>query len=91
MKKIVPDPPLGKLPLTPLFTVRTDMYPPDALMHLNELLRGVSETIDEHCRAHAGEPGLNMLANAAHTTDIARALGEHVLGRLDMNMFRSEA
>ncbi|QXH51849.1 hypothetical protein KSS94_01490 [Pseudomonas fakonensis] len=91
MKKIVPDPPLGKLPLTPFFTVRTDMYPPDALMHLNELLRGVSETIDEHCRNHAGEPGLSMLANAAHATDIARALGEHVLGRLDMTLFRSEA
>lgn len=54
------------------------MYPPDALAHVSELLRGVIETIDEHCRARAGEPGLNMLLNAMHTSEIAHSLVEHV-------------
>ncbi|WP_060508349.1 hypothetical protein [Pseudomonas sp. NBRC 111124] len=35
-----------------------------------ELVRGVIEAIDEHCRAHAGEPGLNMLGNAMHASEI---------------------
>ncbi|WP_251962186.1 hypothetical protein [Pseudomonas sp. Marseille-Q5299] len=49
MKKIVPDPPSRKSVTTPFFTVQSDMYPPDALAHASELLRGVIETIDEHC------------------------------------------
>ncbi|NWC78772.1 hypothetical protein HX798_00555 [Pseudomonas putida] len=49
MKKIVPDPPSRKPVTTPFFTVQSDMYPPDALAHASELLRGVIETIDEHC------------------------------------------
>ena len=82
MKKIVPDPPRRKPITTPFFTVQSDMYPPDALAHVSELLRGVIETIDEHCRAHAGEPGLNILGNAAHATDSARVLAEHALARI---------
>ena len=91
MKKPVPDPPRNKPPLSPFFTVRTDMYPPDALIHITELLRGVSQVIDEHCRNHTDQPGMSMLANAAHATDIARALSEHVLGTLDMAKLRGEA
>jgi hypothetical protein len=53
------------------------------LAHACELIPGVSETIDEHCRIHAGEPGLNMLTNAAHAADSARALAEHALARLN--------
>ncbi|MFT0519396.1 hypothetical protein [Pseudomonas faucium] len=82
MKKIVPDPPRPKIPNTPFFTAQSDMYPPDALAHVSELLRGVIETIDEHCRTRAGEPGLNMLGNAMHASEIAFALVEHVHGRL---------
>ncbi|MEN8640762.1 hypothetical protein [Pseudomonas sichuanensis] len=82
MKKIVPDPP-PKIPVTPFFTVHADMYPPDALAHVNELLRGVSETIDEYCRNHPGELGLHMLANAAHAADIARALSDHAMGSFE--------
>ncbi|GLH33524.1 hypothetical protein BR1R5_29120 [Pseudomonas sp. BR1R-5] len=82
MKKIVPDPPSRKSVTTPFFTVQSDMYPPDALAHASELLRGVIETIDEHCRARAGEPGLNMLSNAMHASEIAHSLVEHVHARL---------
>ncbi|MDH1572967.1 hypothetical protein [Pseudomonas sp. GD03746] len=82
MKKIVPDPPSLKPVTTPFFTVQSDMYPPDALAHASELLRGVIETIDEHCRARAGEPGLNMLSNAMHASEIAHSLVEHVHARL---------
>ncbi|KAF1309390.1 hypothetical protein BLX42_18950, partial [Pseudomonas sp. SG-MS2] len=67
---------------TPFFTVQSDMYPPDALAHASELLRGVIETIDEHCRARADEPGLNMLSNAMHASEIAHSLVEHVHARL---------
>ncbi len=38
----------------------------------------VIETIDEHCRARAGESGLNMLGNAMHASEIAYSLVEHV-------------
>ncbi|QCI12194.1 hypothetical protein E6B08_12855 [Pseudomonas putida] len=79
MKKLVPDPPHRKSPRTPFFTVQSDMYPPDALAHTSELLRGVAETIDEHCRARAGEPGMGMLSNAMHATEVAHELVEHVL------------
>jgi len=82
MKKIVPDPPRRKPITTPFFTVQADMYPPDALAHVSELLRGVIETIDEHCRARAGEPGMNMLSNAMHASEIAHSLVEHVHARL---------
>ncbi|MDD2065611.1 hypothetical protein [Pseudomonas sp. 25571] len=82
MKKIVPDPPRRKPITTPFFTVQSDMYPPHALAHVSELLRGVIETIDDHCRAQASEPGLNMLSNALHASEIARSLVEHVHNRL---------
>ncbi|MFP3995649.1 hypothetical protein SHV74_13990 [Pseudomonas capeferrum] len=82
MKKIVPDPPRRKPITTPFFTVQSDMYPPHALAHVSELLRGVIETIDDHCRAHASEPGLSMLSNALHASEIARSLVEHVHNRL---------
>jgi hypothetical protein len=82
MKKIVPDPPRRKPITTPFFTVQSDMYPPDALAHVSELLRGVIETLDEHCRARAGESGLSMLGNAMHASEIAFALVEHVHARL---------
>lgn len=82
MKKIVPDPPRRKSITTPFFTVQADMYPLDALAHVSELLRGVIETIDEHCRARAGEPGLNMLSNAMHASEIAHSLVAHVHDRL---------
>jgi len=80
MKKLVPDPPRIT---TPYFSIQSHLLPADALAHASELLRGISETLDEHCRLHAGEPSLNRLANAAHSTDMARALVEHALARLD--------
>ncbi|MCI0911757.1 hypothetical protein [Pseudomonas putida] len=79
MKKIVPDPPRSKLLTNPYFSIHTDMPPPDALAHASELLRGIAETIDEHCRTHAGEPGLCMLSNAEHACETSRALIEHAL------------
>ncbi len=82
MKKIVPDPPRLKLINTPYFSIYADLIPPNALAHASELLRGVSETLDEHCRFMAGTPGLNMLANAAHAAETARALIEHALKRM---------
>ena len=82
MKKIVPDPPRRKPITSPFFTVQSDMYPPHALAHVSELLRGAIETIDDHCRGHVGEPGLNMLSNALHASEIARSLVEHVHNRL---------
>ncbi|BBH48178.1 hypothetical protein [Pseudomonas sp. KU43P] len=75
MKKIVPDPPRS----SPYFSIHSDMPPPDALAHASELLRGVAETIDEHCRTHSGESGLSMLGNAAHASETSRALIEHAL------------
>ena len=82
MKKLVPDPPRLKLIHNPYFSIHTDMTPPDALAHASELLRGVAETIDEHCRTYAGVPGLHMLSNAAHSAETARALIEHALNRM---------
>nr|WP_314876440.1 hypothetical protein [uncultured Pseudomonas sp.] len=79
MKKIVPDPPTT----TPFYaSIHPDLYPPDALAHTSELLRGVSATLEQHCRNHPGQPGTCMLANASHCTDTARALVEHVFHRL---------
>ncbi|WDY58664.1 hypothetical protein [Pseudomonas sp. PSKL.D1] len=82
MKKIVPDPPRFKLINSPYLSVHSDIPAPDALAHASELLRGVAETIDEHCRNHSGEPGLNMLGNAAHASETSRALIEHALHSL---------
>lgn len=79
MKKLVPDPPRLPVIATPYFSIHSNMPTPDALAHASELLRGVAETIDEHCRTHAGEPGLNMLSNAAHACETSRALIEHAL------------
>ncbi|HDS1738045.1 hypothetical protein [Pseudomonas sp. BP8] len=80
MKKIVPDPPT---PQDPLYaSIHPNLYPPDALSHALELLRGVSTTIDAHCHANAGSPGLDRLANAGHCTGTARALVEHVFDML---------
>lgn len=78
MIKIVPDPPRA----TPYFSIHSDMPPTDALAHASELLRGVAETIDEHCRTHSGESGLSMLGNAAHASETSRALIEHALTSL---------
>nr|WP_314618214.1 hypothetical protein [uncultured Pseudomonas sp.] len=75
MIKIVPDPPRA----TPYFSIHSDMPPTDALAHASDLLRGVAETIDEHCRTHSGESGLSMLGNAAHASETSRALIEHAL------------
>jgi len=82
MKKLVPDPPLRKPITTPFFTIQSDLCPPDALAHASELLRGVIETLDEHCRARAGEHGLSMLSNAMHASEIAYSLVEQVHARL---------
>lgn len=81
MKKLVPDPPLT-LVTNPYFSIHSDLIPPDALALASELLRGVAQTIDEHCRSQAGERGLGMLSNAAHSAETARALVEHALNRL---------
>lgn len=82
MKKLVPDPPRLKLVSNPYFTLHSDLIPPDALALASELMRGVAETIDEYCRASAGIPGLQMLANAAYSAETAQALTEHALKRL---------
>lgn len=81
MKKTVPDPPRRILNF-PFFSIHSGITPPDALAHASELMHGVAETIDEHCRLHAGEPGLNMLSTAAHAAESARALAEHALARI---------
>ncbi|HKS11587.1 MAG TPA: hypothetical protein VJS90_00980 [Pseudomonas sp.] len=81
MKKIVPDPPF-KLITSPYFSIHSDLIPPDALALASELLRGVTQTIDEHCRSRAGEGGLGMLSNASHSAETARSLIEHALNRL---------
>ncbi|WP_449430252.1 hypothetical protein [Pseudomonas putida] len=89
MKKLVPDPPPYKIINTPFFSIHSDITPPDAIAHASALMRGVAETIDEHCRIHAGEPGLNMLANAMHAAQSARALAEHALSRLNIDQERA--
>ncbi|WDY57755.1 hypothetical protein [Pseudomonas sp. PSKL.D1] len=82
MKKIVPDPPRHTFINTPFFSIHSEISPPDALAHACELMRGVIDTIDDYCQLHAGEPGLNILSNAAHATDSARVLAEHALARI---------
>ncbi|CAG8865205.1 hypothetical protein PS627_01157 [Pseudomonas fluorescens] len=81
MKKIVPDPPF-KLITSPYFSIHSDIIPPDALALASELLQGIAQTIDEHCRSQAGKRGLGMLSNASHSAETARALVEHALARL---------
>ena len=81
MKKIVPDPPF-KLITSPYFSIHSDLIPPDALALASELMRGVAQTIDEHCHSQAGERGMGMLSNASHSAEMARALVEHALNRL---------
>lgn len=81
MKKLVPDPPF-KLITHPYFSIHSDLIPPDALALASEILRGVVQTIDEHCCSQAGERSLGMLSNASHSTETARALVEHALSRL---------
>jgi len=81
MKKIVPDPP-HLLIQTPYFSVHSDISPEDAITHGAELIRGVADTIDEHCRIHAGEAGLNTLANAACAVDSALILFQHALASI---------
>jgi hypothetical protein len=81
MKKLVPDPPF-KLITHPYFSIHSDLIPPDALALASELMRGVAQTIDEHCRSLANEQGAGMLSNASHSAEMARALVEHALNRL---------
>ncbi|MEF9898877.1 MAG: hypothetical protein RR736_16360 [Pseudomonas sp.] len=81
MKKIVPDPPLSLLS-SPYFSIHSDLIPPDSLTFASELLRGIHETIDEFCQAHANEPGQGMLVNVLHSAEMARALVEHALCKL---------
>lgn len=83
MNKIVPDPPRQKILHTPFFSIHSDITPPDALVYAAELLCGMIDTLDEYCHLHAGEPGLNILGNAAHATDSARVLAEHALARIN--------
>ncbi|MDF0733358.1 hypothetical protein P0Y43_21935 [Pseudomonas entomophila] len=82
MKKIVPDPPRLQLINTLYATPHPDLIPPDALAVANDLLLGISEVIDEYCRANAGLPGLNRLSNAGRSADTAHALIEHALARM---------
>ncbi|MFZ0152766.1 hypothetical protein [Pseudomonas sp.] len=81
MKKIVPDPP-SSLVTSPYFSIHSDLIPPDSLAFASELLRGIHETTDEFCRAHANEPGQGMLVNVLHSAEMARALVEHALSKL---------
>ncbi|QYX45922.1 hypothetical protein K3F43_14555 [Pseudomonas tussilaginis] len=80
MKKIVPDPPTPFT--TPYFSIHSDLIPPDSLAYASELLRGIHETSDEFCRVHANEPGQGMLVNVLYSAEMARALVEHALSRL---------
>jgi len=81
MKKIVPDPP-RPLITTPYFSIHSDISPTDAIAHALELMRVVAETLDNHRRDYAGNPGLNLLANAAHAADSACVLMQHAKRRL---------
>lgn len=81
MKKLVPDPPRRPIN-TPFFTPESDIYPPLALAHVIELLRGVIETLDEHCRSHAGDAGLgNALYSTAIHIDAGIESARHGHGR----------
>ncbi|MFF7066200.1 hypothetical protein [Pseudomonas sp. NPDC008258] len=82
MKKIVPDPPRVKLFNTLYSSIHPDLTLPDALAVASDMLLGISQAIDEYCRANAGENGTQMLANAGHCADTAHALVEHALVRL---------
>ncbi|MFK0091160.1 hypothetical protein [Pseudomonas sp. NPDC090592] len=82
MNKIVPDPPRLKLFNTLYSSIHPDLIAPDALAVASDMLLGISQALDEYCRANAGEPGMQMLANAGHCADTAHALVEHALVRL---------
>jgi hypothetical protein len=86
MKKIVPDPPYSDISrnsfTTPYFSIHSDLIPPDSLAYASELLRGIHETTDEFCRTHVNEPGQGMLMNVLHSAEMARALVEHALRKL---------
>lgn len=86
MKKIVPDPPYSDISrdniTTPYFSIHSDLIPPDSLAFACELLRGIHDTTDEFCRAHANAPGQGMLMNVLHSAEMARALVEHALSKL---------
>ncbi|HWD30261.1 MAG TPA: hypothetical protein VG536_01635 [Pseudomonas sp.] len=83
MKKLVPDPPPHQIITTPYFSIHSDLIPTDSLAYASELLRGISETTDEYCRARALEPGQGMLVNVLHSAECARALVEHALTQLE--------
>lgn len=84
MKKIVPDPP-AKIITSPYFSIHSAMPSQDALVYASQLLQGIEDTLDEYCCANAGEPGLGMLVNVAHTARMGRALVEHSLAREGVN------
>lgn len=88
MKKIVPDPPLpladSKTFTTPYFSIHSDLIPSDSLAYASELLRGIHETTDEYCRVHSCESGQGMLVSVLYSTEMARALVEHALTRLQI-------
>ncbi|MDF0730803.1 hypothetical protein P0Y43_08670 [Pseudomonas entomophila] len=75
MDKLVPDPPYKP---SAIFSIHPTLPAIDALAHASELAKGIEDTLDEYCCANAGEPGLGMLVNAAHTTQMLRALLEHI-------------
>ncbi|WP_434518206.1 hypothetical protein [Pseudomonas sp. NFX1] len=81
MIKIVPDPP-RPLIHTPYFSIHSDISPHDALTQARELIRAVAQTIDEHCRAHAGEPDLSRLAHTAQAAESAAILLQHASERM---------
>lgn len=78
MKKIVPDPP-HLLVQNPFITAYSDITPEDALHNAYDLMRGVADTIDEHCRLHAGKRGLPTLASASQAVDAALILFQHAI------------
>ncbi|WP_336333396.1 hypothetical protein [Pseudomonas putida] len=54
MSKIVPDPPRLKLFNTLYSSIHPDLTVPDALAVASDMLLGISQALDEHCRANAG-------------------------------------
>lgn len=85
MKKLVPDPPRQDFTQLSSFSLHSNVTTSEILAHASELLLGVAETIDQHRRAHPYQAGLNMLANAAHTTDASRALIDYAVTCLPAN------
>lgn len=52
MKRLPPRKPA----ITPLFTVQSDMYPPNVLPHVSELLSDVIETIENAAELGRANP-----------------------------------